>query len=141
MPRSTQSGNIEIEHVLVEQRVRQRDEKEVELEALEQAGDHRRQVDSGADRPDNARGLELGERLPATPAELVETGRHAGVVPVVETVEVMDQKQIDTLEPQPLQAVLERAPHAGVAVVEIVLERETAAPRLPHRIPGVARGS
>ena len=61
------------------------------------------------------------------------------VVTVVEKIEVVDQEQIYTLEPEPLQAVLERAPHAGISVVEIVLERETPAPRIAHRIPGIAR--
>src|SRR4051812_31992583 len=56
-------------------------------------------------------------------------------------IEVMDQEQIDALEPEPLQAVLERAAQARVAVVEIVLERETAVPRLAQRIAGLTRSS
>ena len=43
-------------------------------------------------------------------------------------VEIVDQQDVDPIDPEPLQAVLERAHHAVVAVVEHGLEFEAAEP-------------
>ena len=49
-------------------------------------------------------------------------------------VEIVDQQDVDPVDAEPLQAVLERAHHAVVAVVEHGLELEAAEPLVLDRV-------
>ena len=67
------------------------------------------------------------ERFPSARLELREIGAERRFV-VVPGVEVMNQQDVDPIDSESLQAVLEGAHHAVVAVVEDSLKLEAAAP-------------
>ena len=94
---------------------------------------------------------------PIRPAALSSASARAAVVQlgqqrfdalaglVILDVQIMDQQQVDARQAEALQAVLERAHHAVIAVVEPHLERQPAGPKaaiiglgVMHRVHGAA---
>src|ERR1700733_10436214 len=68
------------------------------------------------------------ERPPAARGQLAEMGGDVGFASVAPDVEIVDQQEIDAVDAKALQAVLERAHDAVVAVVEHRLELRPADP-------------
>ena len=66
--------DLDVERVVFAERVAERHQEEVEVDEVEEARHHAELVDAGADRPDQAGGLELGERAIAARRELGEIG-------------------------------------------------------------------
>ena len=56
-------------------------------------------------------------------------------------IEIVDQQHVDAVDAEALQAVLERAHHAVVAVVQDRLEFEAAAPFAARERPGLQRAA
>ena len=70
-----------IQGVLIEQRVRRCDEEEVEIEVLDETGDHADNIDTCADRLDVASFLEFRQsREAAAFIQFLETRHNAGFV-------------------------------------------------------------
>ena len=119
---------LEVEHVLLEQRIAHRDQEEIDVEQVEIARDRAHRVETGADALDHALIAQLFQRAPAAGVELVQIRRRPRLGLEVPGVEVVDQQDVDAVDAEPLQAVLERAHHAVVAVVEHGVELEPAEP-------------
>ena len=107
MPRSRHSGRSSGSAVLVEQRVASRDEEDVHLRLPGEPGEHRRLVHARPDRAEDA--------LLAQPVQ-GRIGALDGGLPVV--VGIVDERHVDPVEPEPLEALLDRAHDAVGAVVE-----------------------
>ena len=96
-----------VEGALFEERVAPGEEDGVHVGLADEAGEHLRLVHAGPDGPDRALLAEPGEGR----VRPVERGP-----PVV--VRVMDQRDVDPVEPEPLHALLDRPPDAAGGVVE-----------------------
>ena len=107
MPRSTHSRQQLVERALVEERVAVGEQEDVHVGLAGEPREHRRLVHAGADRPDHALGAEPLEGRPRP----VDRG-----LPVV--VRVVDERDVDPVEAEPLEALLERAADAVGGVVE-----------------------
>ena len=96
-----------VEGVLFEERVAPGEEDGVHVGLADEAREHLRLVHAGPDSPDQALLAEPGKGR----VRPVERG-----LPVV--VRVVDQCDVDPLEPEPLQALLDRPPDAVGRIVE-----------------------
>ena len=85
-------------------------------------------VDSRADAAYQPGLFEFHQRPEATVVQLGQISRHLRFGGVMGDVQVVDQQQVDAWQAEALQAVLEAAHHPIVAVVEAVLECQSAAP-------------
>ena len=131
--------------MLIEQCVRQRDKEEVHVDQVEEARDHAEFVDAGTEPADPPGRPELRQRPRAAIVQLGQQRFDALVSLVILDVQIMDHQQVDARQAEALQAVLERAHHAVIAVVEPYLERQPAAPYpaiiglgVMHRVHGAA---
>ena len=106
-PRSLAGRQQLVERSLFEQRVAPGEEHRVHVGFADEAGEHLRLVHAGSDGPDHALLAEPGEGR----VRPVKRG-----LPVV--VRVVDQGDVDPVEPEPLQALLDRPPDAVSGVVE-----------------------
>jgi hypothetical protein len=112
----------------MQQRVRHRDDEDVEVEPFEEPRDHVGLVDAGPDRAYVAGAPELLERPHAAGLERVEVRAERLLVNVMAEVEVVHEHDVHVGQAQPLQAVLVRAHDGVVAVVEDALKRQSARP-------------
>ena len=100
-------GQQRSEGGLVQQRVAVGEQYDVHVGLAREAGEHRRLVHAGTDRPDDTFGTQSIKSRPRT--------LH-GLLPVI--VGVMDQRDVDAVDTDALEARFERADHAVRAVVE-----------------------
>ena len=84
-----------VQDIGIQQRVRQRDQEEVEVHQVEKARYHAEFVDAGADAADQPRLFELRQRAEAAVVQLGQIGGHLCVGGVMREVQVVDQQQID----------------------------------------------
>ncbi len=107
-PRSRQSGSSSAKRVLVEERVAPGEQEGVDVGLAGEADEHRRLVHADADRADDAL-ARAADRGPDRPRSMAAS-------PVV--VGIVDVGDVDTVQAEPLEALLDRARDAVGAVVE-----------------------
>src|ERR1700722_19660906 len=118
---------LAFEHVLPKQRVAHGEQEEIHVEKIEKTRDRAQRIEARANAANDACFSQFRERLPSARLELREIGvERRGIV--VPGIEVVNEKDIAPVYPEPLEAVLERAHHAVVAVVEYGLKLEAAEP-------------
>ncbi len=121
--------------LLLQQRVAPGEQGAVQPRLLQAVEDDLGFVDAQAEAGDAAIGPELFERAEAA---LRREGLPVPGVPVAMGVgaDVVHEQQVDALQAEPLQAVLERAHDAAVAVVVVRAERQRGGPAVVHRLHG-----
>src|SRR5271166_450921 len=117
-----------VEHVLLEQGVAHRQQEEIDVEEIKKPGNHPHHVQPGPYPLDDSLTAQFVERTPAGSCELDEIGVDVRLTPVAPCVKIVDQQEVDAVDPEALQAVLERAHHAVIAVVEHGLELQPTEP-------------
>ncbi len=124
-----------LERRLLEQRIASGAQHDVEVAGAGIAGQPAGVVEPDADAADHFLGAQLVERDVGAGHRLLEA-RLAGVA-VGPAVGVVNQQQIEAVEPEPDQRLLDRAPHAVIGVVVDAAMRESAdEARLAHaRLP------
>ena len=113
--------NLEIERILLAQRVAQGHEEEVEIEELDEARDGAEVVHPCPDGADEPGVLQLLQGAEAARRQLRQMGCDLRLVAVVGEVQIVDDEDVDAVHAEALQAVLVGAHYAGIGVVVIVL--------------------
>ena len=114
---------------MVEQVVVLGDEKKIQIQQVEEAGDQPHGVDAGAETANRAAAAQFLQRPPAAGGQF-DLERCHPFGGMKQQVEVVDHQEFDGAEAQALQAVLVGTHDAVVAVVEVQRERERLLPEL-----------
>ncbi len=119
---------------LLQERVAAGEQHGVEIAGLGEADAHLGFVESDPDRPDGSRCAQSVERPISAVHRFAEPvlGRR----PMIFAVHVVDEQDVDAVEPEPQQRLLDRAHRAVIGVVEPQRVREAAhitGPALPGR--------
>ena len=118
---------LALEHFLLEQCVAHRQKEEIDVEEVEEARNAAHGVEARPDPADHPGLAQFRKRPPPACLEVDEIGVERSRI-VIPGVEVVNEQDVDPVDPEPLEAVLERAHDAVVAVVEHGLELEPAQP-------------
>ena len=119
---------------MVEQCVASRKHEAVEVAVGGEAQQDAPVVDAHAERLDRSRVTQLDQRAVSAVHRFAIALLDEIALPA--PIDVVDQHDVDSVRPEPLQAVLERAHRAVVAVVERDLERSASVMNPRRDAPG-----